>query len=136
MPEYGVCFPPVLLEGVICSAAKRFLPCKRPLGKAGFAVISVSSLLQKHGFSGLVALDLGREGGGRKEVMQNTCSAASAADEGGLDFSFRAAESELSCQHVAHWLSEKCWIGALTRAKLYCSLTTIPDIQYNFMMAI
>lgn len=33
MPEYGVCFPPVLLEGVICNAAKRFLPCKKPMGK-------------------------------------------------------------------------------------------------------
>lgn len=85
MPQYGVCFPLVVLEGVICNAAKRILPCKRPLGKVGFAVISVSSLFQKHGFSGLVSLDLGRESGGRREVMQNTCSAASATDEGGFD---------------------------------------------------
>lgn len=118
MPQYGVCFPLVLPEGVNCNAAKRFLTCQRPLGKAGFAVISVSSLIQKHGFSVLVALYLGRECGGRKEVMQNTCSAASATDEGGFDFSFREAESEQRCQHVAYWLTEKCWIRALTRAKL------------------
>lgn len=85
---------------MICNAAKRFLPCKRPLGKAGFAVISVSSLFQKHEFSGLAALDLGRGSGGRREVMQNTCSAASATDEGGFDFSFREEESEQSCQHA------------------------------------
>lgn len=82
----GVCFPPVLLEGVICNPAKRFLPHKRPLGKAGFAVISVSSPFQKERFSGLVALDLGMDSWGRKEVMQNTCSATSATEKGGCDF--------------------------------------------------
>lgn len=82
-------------------------------GKAEFTVIPVSSLFfQKHGFSGLVALDLGKGSRGRKEVMQNTCSAASATDEGGFDFGCREAESELSCQDVAH---EKCCIGALTQ---------------------
>jgi len=98
--------------------------------------ISVSSYFQKHGFSGRVALDLGRESGGRKEVMQNTCFVASATDEGGFDFRFREAESQLSCQQIAHWLNEKCWTGALTRAKLYCNLTVILHIKYHLMMII
>lgn len=81
-------------------------------GKAEFTVIP---FFQKHGFSGLAALDLGKGSGGRKEVMQNTCSAASATDEGGFDFGCRVAESELSCQYVAY---EKCWIGALTQSQV------------------
>lgn len=71
--------------------------------------------MQKHGFSGLAALDLGRESRGRKEVMQNTCSAASATDEGGFDFGCREAESELSCKYVTY---EKCRVGAFTQSQV------------------
>lgn len=56
MTQCGVCFPPVLFGRVICNAAERFLPWERPPGKAGFAVISVSSLFQSMNFQAWLLL--------------------------------------------------------------------------------
>lgn len=98
MPEYGVCFPPALLEGVICKCFQEVSALQGAPGKAEFAVIPVRSRLFKSmDFQAWLLLTWERGVGGRKEVMQNTCSAASATDEGGFDFGCREAESELSC---------------------------------------
>lgn len=65
------CFPPVVPGGVICSAAKRFLSLQEAPGGSRVSCYFWEQPFAKHGSSGLLALDLGRERRGRKEVRQD-----------------------------------------------------------------